>query len=130
MSSKRQQQVANEIQKALSEVFQRNGVSYYGKAFVTITQVNVPPDLSLARVYLSIYNVEDKDSIITKIEESHYDIKRRLHQRIRYMLRMMPELEFYKDDTLDQALRINDLLKEVNKGDTPEGEAPEGEGSE
>jgi len=122
MESRRQKKVSGEIQKTISDVFQRHGVSYYGKAFVTITGVAITPDLSVARIYLSVYNVENKQDIILAINRHLHDINKRVHQKIRNTLRKMPELEFFIDDSLDQAMRINQIFKDIDSGDKPDEE--------
>lgn len=74
MESKRQQQVGNLIKQNLSEVFQREGSYFYGKAFVTIYEVKMTPDLYIARIYLSIYNT-DKTETLEMIKSNAHAIK-------------------------------------------------------
>ncbi len=110
MSAIRQQQVASLIKRTLSEIFIKEGRNIYNNAFVTITQVRLTPDLSVARIYLSVYNIQDKEDVITMISENEYGIRRLLGNRIRNKVRHIPELEFYLDDTLDEVYKMDKLL--------------------
>lgn len=109
MESKRQLQVANLIKQGLSDVFQREGPNFYGKAFVTIYDIKMTPDLLLARIYISVYNT-DKQETLELIKSKHYNIKKSLVSRIKNKLRQMPELEFYLDDTLDEVFKMENIL--------------------
>ena len=115
MSLRRQQKVSSLIQETLSEIFQIHGASYYGRAFVTITEVEVTPDLLTAKIHLSIYNVKDKEKSLDEIKSQVNEIRRHLGNKMRHHLRRIPELLFYLDESLDNALRINELLKEMGK---------------
>jgi len=115
MSLRRQQKVGSLLQETLSEIFQKHGASYYGGAFVTITEVQMSPDLLVAKIYLSIYNVKDKNKTLGEIKAQGHEIRRQLGNRMRFHLRRIPELLFYLDESLENALRINTLLKEIGK---------------
>ena len=115
MESRRQKKVARLIQETLSEIFQRNGANFFGKAFVTITEVRVTLDLLVAKVYLSIYNVDDKQEYVDLISTHHNEIRGQLGAKLKNQLRRIPELLFYLDNTLDEALRIEELLKGLKK---------------
>jgi len=115
MESRRQLQVAKLIQQALSDVFQIDGRSIYGKAFVTISGIKVTSDLFIARAYLSIYNVEDKDEILENIQSNIPYLRKKVGSKIRNKIRQIPELEFYMDDTLDEVFKIDDIFKELNE---------------
>lgn len=114
MESKRQQQVGNLVKQNLSEVFQREGTYFYGKAFVTIYDVKMTPDLYIARIYLSIYNV-DKNDALDMIKSNAHQIKKSLVARIKNKLRSMPVLEFYLDETLDEVFKMDALFEKLNK---------------
>lgn len=113
MSLRRQQKINSLLRETLSEIFQVHGVSFYGKAFVTITEVKVTPDLLTAKIYLSIYNVTDKEKSLGEIKSHGHEIRRHLGNKMRHHLRRIPELLFYLDESLDKALRINELLKDI-----------------
>lgn len=115
MSLRRQQKVASLLQEEMSQIFQVHGGSYYGRAFVTITEVKMTPDLLVAKIYLSIFNVQDKEKTLEAIREQAPEIRRHLGNKMRHHLRRIPELLFYLDESLDNALRINELLRDIEK---------------
>ena len=115
MSLRRQQKVSSLIQQTLGEVFQKHGATFYGGAFVTITEVEVTPDLLVAKIYISIYNVKDKEKTLDEIRSHTHEIRKHLGNKIRHHLRRIPELLFYLDESLDNALRINELLRDIDK---------------
>ena len=114
MSVIRQQQVASLIKRTLGDIFIKEGRNIYGSAFVTITQVRLTPDLSVCRIYLSVYNVKDKEDVVTMISENEYGIRRLLGNRIRNKVRHIPDLEFYLDDTLDEVYKMDKLLNSLD----------------
>lgn len=118
MSSRRQLKIGKLLQETLGEIFMRNGAGYYGRAMVSITHVNVTPDLLIARVNVSIYNVEDKEEVLEKLKLNKAEIKKHLGKKLRNNFRKMPELEFYIDNTMEEADRLERILKDVKKGDS------------
>ena len=82
----------------------------FGGAFITVTIVRVSPDLSTARVFLSIMGKE-KDVTMSLVEKQNKEIRKDLAARVRHQLRKVPELMFKIDDSLDYYEEINDLLK-------------------
>ena len=115
MESKRQQKVARQLQKDLSEIFQRevphlfNSASSPG-AFITVTSVRVSPDLSVARVYLSFLATKNKQLLLETIQEKGKVIRQHLGDRVRHQLRIVPELNFFLDDTADYADKMDKLF--------------------
>jgi len=114
MESKRQLQVANLIKLGLSEVFSREGTYFYGSAFVTIYDIKMTPDLQTAKIYLSIYNA-DKQEVLDKINTNHHAIKKSLVLRIKNKLRLMPQLEFYLDESLDEVFKMKALFDKIKE---------------
>ncbi|MEZ4885483.1 MAG: 30S ribosome-binding factor RbfA [Chitinophagales bacterium] len=114
MSAIRQQQVASLIKRALSDIFIKEGRNIYSNAFVTITQVRLTPDLSVARIYLSVYNIQDKEDVVTMITENEHGLRRLLGNQIRNKVRHIPTLEFYLDDTLDEVYKMDQLLDSLD----------------
>ena len=98
------------LQRELANIFLTDSRNIY-KCMITVTNVTVTSDLSIARVYLSIYNTQDKDLIIRMIKDNTKDIRYRLGQQVRNQLRVVPALEFFLDDTLDYLEHIDELLK-------------------
>ena len=111
MDSTRQLKVSRLIQKELGEVFQRETRLLFGNALITVTQVRVSPDLSVARVYLSLFNAPDNAALLKLIQTHTKDIRTKLSERIKKQVRIIPNLVFFHDDSLDYALRIDELLK-------------------
>lgn len=112
METIRQQKVARLIQKELSEIFQHDGMLYSGGGLLTITTVRVTSDLSIARVYLSVFGVTDTKAVMETLKSVTREIRYKLGQRVKMQLRIIPELKFMEDDTLDFIERIDDLLKQ------------------
>ena len=111
MESIRQNKIARLLQKELAEIFQKESKSLFNGKLVTVTVVRVAPDLSLAKVYLSIYPLKENDIITAIINQRTKAIRNLLGKRIRHQLRVIPELSFYQDDSLDYIDNISKLLK-------------------
>lgn len=111
MESVRQQKVNKLIQKELAEIFRSESRSMFGGAFITVTVVRVSPDLGTAKVYISIMATKDKKAIFKLVEDQNYQIRKRLGMIIGKQLRVVPELQFFIDDSLDYAMKIDELLK-------------------
>ena len=79
---------------------------------MSVTVVRVSPDLSIARVYISVFGTDDKDSLLERMNKQGYAIRKKLGQRIRNQMRKVPELKFFLDDSVDYSQQIEDLLKE------------------
>ena len=115
MGSKRQKQVAELIKRNFSQVLQHEGSYIYGpEALVTVTIVNVSPDLSLAKIYLSVYNTDNKQAVILELEGSHHRLRQALAHRIRKLVRRIPEIAFFLDDTLDEMYRLKKLFDRLH----------------
>ena len=112
MESKRQERIQKLLQRDLGEIFQRELGHVTKNAMVTVTKVYVTPDLSIARIYLSLFAVKDKDVLMEQIGRRTKEIRKKLGDRIRHQLRVVPELQFFKDDSLDYIDRIDELLKD------------------
>ena len=110
MDTTRQLKVARLIQKEVADIFLKEGKNYFGSAFITVTGVRISPDLSFAKIYLSLFGTKDKQALLKLIKEHHSEIRNYLGKRIRQQVRVIPELNFYLDDTMDYAARINELL--------------------
>ncbi len=104
------------MNEALTEILSREGRNIYGVALVSITNVWVSSDLSIARFYFSVYNAENKKVVMQSLEESKANLKRAMVPKIRN-LRKMPEIEFFLDETLDQAAKIEELFKKIHEED-------------
>lgn len=115
MDSRRQLKMGSVIQEVFAEILTRDGKGIYGKAFVTVTNVKITSDLSLARFYLSIYNVADADEVVQKFNEHKFELKRKLAEKLRHQLRVMPDIEFFRDETLDYAFHMEEVFKKIKE---------------
>ena len=77
--------------------------------------MEVSPDLLVVKIFLSIYNVKDKEKTLDTIISNTHEIRRHLGNKMRFHLRRIPELLFYIDDSIENAMRVNELLNKVNK---------------
>jgi ribosome-binding factor A len=113
MESRRQKKISKEILKEITDIFQKRGLSVFDNAMVTVTNVHITPDLLIARIYLSIFNVKDKEGLLKRISDHNGEIRYELGNRMRHQLRRIPELEFYLDESLDQAYRMEQIFKDL-----------------
>lgn len=121
MENKRQKQVAELIKRNFGMVLQQEGSYIYGtEAFVTTTSVKVSPDFGIAKIYLSVYNIEDKHNVILSMEAEKNVLKNALAQRIRKHVRKIPDVNFYLDDTLDEMHKLNQLFDNINNDEKGE----------
>ena len=110
MESTRQNKIARLIQKDLSTIFQAQTRKTRG-VLVSVSVVRVSPDLSVAKAYLSIYPSARAQEILDNINAQTSQIRYELGTRVRHQLRIIPELRFFIDDSLDYIDRIDELLK-------------------
>ena len=110
MSSIRQNRIEGVIQEELSTYFQRHASEICLGSMVSVTVVRVTSDLSLARIYISVFLGPDKKEVLKNIQENARKIRGEVGNRLKNMHRI-PELVFYIDDSLDYAEEINNLLK-------------------
>ena len=113
--SKRQKQVAGVIQEEMNDIFLRIGLNMVNGGMVSISSVKVTPDLLEARIYLSLFQVKDAEAVIKRIEERKGELKKELGLRVKQQLRRMPELRFFKDDTLDHVFKMEEIFKKINE---------------
>lgn len=111
MESTRQKKVSKLIQKELADIFFRKNKELAPGKLVTITIVRVSPDLSFAKVFLSIFPSNNMVEVVDVIKEHTSKIRFELGQKIRTQLRIVPELAFFIDDSLDYIDNIDKLLK-------------------
>jgi ribosome-binding factor A len=112
MDSIRQQKASRLIQKELAEIFLLDGKNMFGNAMITVTIVRLSPDLSVAKAYLSLFGVKDRDSLFKDIQIYTPEIRKILGKRIGKQVRIIPELKFFVDDSLDYIEKIDQALKQ------------------
>lgn len=110
MESQRQSKVARLLQKELADIFRKEGSNLFGGGMITVTVVRVTPDLSLAKVYLSLFPPERSEELFEEANMQVKTIRHELGRRVKNQLRLVPELQFYIDDSIDYARRIDELL--------------------
>ena len=115
MDKTKQNKAARMIQKELGGIFQRDGYASTGKALLTVTEVRITPDLSIALVFLSIFGSKEPAKIFDAIVKQNREIRKKLGEKIRFKVRIIPELKFIFDDSLDYADKIDKLLRETKK---------------
>lgn len=124
--TKRQKQVGKLLQAELSEIFQRTGLNMVQGGMVSISKVNMTPDLIEARVYLSLFQIPDPKQVISELKERNWEYRKMLGERVRHQLRRVPYIEFFIDDTLDYVFKMEEVFKKLKdeKGtNKEEGEA-------
>jgi len=112
--STRQQKFARLIQKELSDIFQRDKRGIVDKAFITIADVRVSPDLGLARIYLSMMLAKDKQAVLDKLNLRKKEIRKELGDQIAKQVRVIPELIFYLDVVEENAQRMDNLIDNLH----------------
>ena len=110
MQETRQNKIARLLQKELSVIFQEQTPAMHG-VMVSVTRTKISPDLSICTAYLSIFPSERGEELLANIEKNNQQIRYTLGQRVRHQLRIVPELRFFIDDSLDYIERIDELLK-------------------
>jgi ribosome-binding factor A len=126
MESKRQRQVAELVKRNFSLILQEEGRYIYDNALVTVTNVVVSPDLGLAKIYLSVYNTENKQAVLLKLEDHLHRLKQQFSWRMKKQVRRIPGIAMYLDDTLDEMYRLNALFDQL-EADNQMGSASEQE---
>jgi len=111
MESTRQKKVSRLIQKELADIFLKKGNELVRGKLISITRVRVSPDLSFAKVYISIFPATNKNDDLQIIQDHSTKIRFDLGQKIRSQLRIVPDIAFHIDDSLDYIDKIEKLLK-------------------
>lgn len=110
METTRQNKISRLLQKELSEIFLLQTKAMHG-TLVSVSAVCISPDMSIARVYLSVFPSEKAEEMVKNINDNMKSIRYELGTRVRYQLRIIPELKFFVDDSLDYIEKIDSLLK-------------------
>lgn len=110
METTRQNKIARLLQKELSEIFLLQAKGMNG-VIVSVTAVRISPDLSIAKGYVSVFPSERSAKIVQNLNDNMRAIRFDLGNRVRHQLRIIPELRFFVDDSLDYAEHIDELLK-------------------
>lgn len=116
METKRQLQVGELIKRNFSVVLQHEGRYIYGdEVLVTVTGVKMSSDLGLAKIYVSIFNTENKQAAILQLAGENVRLRQLLAQRIKKHVRRIPNIDIYEDETLDEMYKLNSLFDKLRQ---------------
>ena len=110
MQETRQNKIARMLQKELAQIFQEQTRAMHGM-MVSVTRTKVSPDLSVCTAYLSVFPSEKAEETVKNVNDNMKTIRYELGRRIRNQVRIIPELRFFVDDSLDYIDHIDQLLK-------------------
>ena len=110
MQETRQNRIARLLQKELAQIFQSQTRAMRG-VMVSVTRCRISPDLSICTAYLSVFPSEKGEEIINNVNANEKTIRYELGTKVRHQLRIIPELRFFIDDSLDYIVHIDELLK-------------------
>jgi len=112
---KRQKQVASVLQAEMNEIFTKLGMNMMGGGMVSIAAIKVTPDLLEARIYLSMFQVADKEAAMKRVNDRAWEIKKLLADKVKSQLRRIPVMHYYLDDTLDYVFKMEEVFKNISK---------------
>ncbi|MFI3321245.1 MAG: 30S ribosome-binding factor RbfA [Rikenellaceae bacterium] len=108
--STRGKKVGHQIQRDISDIFQKECSDLVTGALVSVTVVRMSPDLELAKVYLSVFPFEKSKEVLAKMRDNASRVRLMLGRRMRNQMRAIPEVAFYIDDSLEYASNINRIM--------------------
>ena len=111
IESTRQLKVAKEIQKVMAEIIRSKGMAAFGGALVSVSGVKISPDLSVAKIYVSIFPSDKAEAVMDVLQENGRTLRCELGNKVGKQLRIVPEIVFYLDSSLDYVEHIEELLK-------------------
>jgi ribosome-binding factor A len=104
-----------EIQRELGVIFQTKTNDWFGGAFVTVTEVSSSPDLSYVKAYLSILNAPSNQVILAIIQDNNKLIRKELANKIKNAVRIIPELQFFEDESLEKVAKFEKIFENLRK---------------
>ena len=111
METTRMKKVARQIQKDMAEILIQKSSSILPGALISVSKVRMSPDLSYAKIFLSVFPLRDASAFLTSLGKQSSEIRNELGRRVRHQFRIVPELTFYIDDSIDYAENIDRLLR-------------------
>ncbi len=109
--STRQQKVGKQLQKDLAEIIRSKGMAAFGGAMVTVSEVRISPDLSFAKVFVSVFPSAKSATVMEVLQGGVKQIRGELGKIVAKQLRIVPEIAFFADESLDYVEHIENLLK-------------------
>lgn len=109
--STRQLKVASQLQRDMAEIIRQKGMAFFEGALVSVSGVKISPDLSVAKVYVSVFPSAKTDAVMAKLDAENKSLRGELGTRVAKQLRIVPEIAFYVDNSLDYVEHIEELLK-------------------
>jgi ribosome-binding factor A len=117
MESTRLKKVSRLLERDMGEIFQQEGKNHFKGTLISVTKVRVTPDVGLAKVYLSIFPNKQQKDVMNYVDHHNGHLRNELAQRVRQQLRIIPELRFYLDDSIEYEENIERLLR--GEGENP-----------
>ena len=111
MENTRQEKIAKQIQRDIAEIFQRDIAESLRGVLTTVTAVRVSPDLGYAKIYVSVFPSEKAEAVMAVLDENARALRGELGAKVGKQLRIVPEITFYLDSSLDYVEHIEELLK-------------------
>lgn len=114
METKRQKQIAELIKRQFSMILLQEGSYIYGNnVLVSVTNVKMTPDFNIAKIYLSIFNTENKQEVILELQEANARLRHNLASKLKNQMRRIPDLHFYIDETIDEMYHVEHLFNRL-----------------
>ncbi|MCX4262212.1 MAG: 30S ribosome-binding factor RbfA [Alistipes sp.] len=110
MENTRQQKIARQIQRDVAEILQKDAADLVRGSLVTVTAVRISPDLAYSKIYVSVFPFDRKDQVLAALGDKTWMVRKLLGARIRNQLKIVPEIEFFLDDSLEYIDNIDQLL--------------------
>ena len=110
--STRQQKIARQIQRDMADIFSKEAAAFLQVAMTTVTAVRVSPDFGYAKIYVSIFPFDRSAAVMAALDKQNWLLRRSLGQRIRNQLKVVPEIQFFLDDSLEYIDNIDHLLRQ------------------
>ena len=107
----RQQKIARQIQKDMADIFARELAGKLRGVMTTVTTVRVSPDFGYAKIYVSVFPFGEAQRVMQTLDEESWLVRRSLGQRIRHQLKVVPEVQFFLDDSLEYIENIERAME-------------------
>ncbi len=111
MDTRRQKKIAQLIQDEMGTFLQKEGANYYGNKFVTVTEVKITSDMQNCKIYISVFGKDEGEAVVDSLNMHIRDVRGRFGKIMRNALRIIPEIQFYLDETLDNVFRLEELFR-------------------